>query len=311
MISAVTIDKTASATIIARRRSKADEGMPRLSTAVGRTMVAMVSELQLLGVDFTSAPSRRKPITVARGALAGTRVSLHGLEELRDFAAFEALLRSPGPWLGAFDFPFGLPRPFADDVAPGADAAGLMAALQARCARRIDFRALVDRWGNARPAGQRLLHRRTDGAGAVSSTSPLQTRYVPVGFMYFEGMARLLAAGVHLPGLHEGDRARIALEAYPGRLAGELLGRRSYKNGADDARLIARRDLLTALELGRVACGLRVKLSPAQHDAVAADAQGDRIDALLCLVQAAQASRTPNYGLPNDVDPVEGWIVGA
>jgi hypothetical protein len=272
---------------------------------------AMHPERRLLGVDFTSAPSRRKPITVARGTLTGARVTLQGIDELTDFASFEALLRAPGPWLGAFDFPFGLPRPFADDVAPGADAAGLMAVLQARCVRRLDFRALVDRWGNERPAGQRLLHRRTDAAGTVSSTSPLQTRYVPVGFMYFEGMARLLDSGVHLPGLHEGDRARIALEAYPGRLAAELLGRRSYKNGADDARLIARRDLLTALELGRAACGLRVKLSPAQHDAIAADAQGDRIDALLCLVQAAHASRTPGYGLPSDVDPVEGWIVGA
>ena len=114
----------------------------------------------------------------------------------------------------------------------------------------------------------------------------------------------------HLKGDFGRSLAQIA-EAYPGRLAGELLGRRSYKNGADDARLIARRDLLTALELGRTACGVRVKLSPAQHDLIAADAQGDRIDALLCLVQAAHASRTPNYGLPSDVDPVEGWIVGA
>jgi hypothetical protein len=34
----------------------------------------------------------------------------------------------------------------------------------------------------------------------------------------------LLAAGVHLPGLHEGDPQRVALEAYPGLLAREVLG---------------------------------------------------------------------------------------
>ena len=66
--------------------------------------------LQLLGIDFTSAPTRRKPITVARGTLAGSRLALQRVDALHDFAAFEALLREPGPWLGAFDFPFGLPR---------------------------------------------------------------------------------------------------------------------------------------------------------------------------------------------------------
>jgi Protein of unknown function (DUF429) len=267
--------------------------------------------LRLVGVDFTSAPTRSKPIVVARGTLTGRRLALQRIEPLTDFAAFEALLREPGPWLGGFDFPFGLPRAFADAIAPDADAASLMAALQRRCARRMDFRALVDDWGNQRPPGQRLIHRRTDLAGSVKSTSPLQTRYVPVGFMYFEGMSRLLASGAHLPGLHEGDRQRVALEAYPGRLAGELIGRRSYKNGADADRLIARKEMLTALELGRGAHGLRVAVSAAQHDTMAADAQGDFLDALLCLVQAAWASTQPGWGLPAEVDPLEGWIVSA
>jgi hypothetical protein len=267
--------------------------------------------MRLLGIDFTSAPTRRKPITVARGTLTGARLALQRIDTLADFAGFEALLREPGPWLGGFDFPFGLPRAFADHIAPAADAASLMAALQSRCARRMDFRALVDAWGNARPPGQRLLHRRTDLAAGVKSTSPLQTRYVPVGFMYFEGMSRLLASGAHLPGLHEGDRQRVALEAYPGRLADELIGRRSYKNGADAERLIARKEMLTALELGRLPGGLRVALSPAQHDLIAADAQGDLLDALLCLVQAARASTQPGWGLPALVDPVEGWIASA
>ena len=66
--------------------------------------------MQLLGVDFTSAPSPRKPITVARGTLRDACVSLQRVDALPDFAAFEALLREAGPWVGAFDLPFGLPR---------------------------------------------------------------------------------------------------------------------------------------------------------------------------------------------------------
>jgi hypothetical protein len=266
---------------------------------------------QLIGVDFTSAPTRRKPVTVARGSMLGATLKLQRLDALPTLAGFEALLAEPGPWLGAFDFPFGLPREFVDSLGLGASAAAVSVELHRRCARRMDFRALVDAWGNARPPGRRLVHRATDTAMAgVQSTSPLQTRYVPVGFMYFEGFSRLLAAGVHLPALHEGDASRVALEAYPGFVAHELIGRRSYKNSDEADRLIARKDLVDALEQGRWR-GLRIRLTHAQREALVDDASGDRLDAVLCLLQAGWAATAPNHGLAPRVDPVEGWITGA
>lgn len=111
---------------------------------------------------------------------------------------------------------------------------------------------------------------------------------------------------------------RVALEAYPGVLARELLGRRSYKS--DDKakqssdRLIARKDLVTGLEAGRTRLGLRLKLTHAQRDALVDDAKGDSLDAVLCLVQAAwglqqHAGGDSLYGLPAGLDPLEGWIV--
>jgi hypothetical protein len=142
----------------------------------------------------------------------------------------------------------------------------------------------------------------------------------PVAYMLHAGVPRLLAAGVHIPGLHEGDRRRVALEGYPGLLARELLGNRSYKS--DDKakqnaeRLIARKDLLTALEMGKTRLKLRLKLTHAQRDALVDDAKGDSLDAVLCLMQAAwahdrHAEGRSNYGLPPGLDPLEGWIITA
>ncbi len=139
----------------------------------------------------------------------------------------------------------------------------------------------------------------------------------PVAWMMHAGVPRLIAAGVHFPGLHDGDPQRVALEAYPGLLARELIARQSYKS--DDSakrtpdRLIARMDILAALETGRTRLGLRLKLSHAQRDTLVADATGDSLDAVLCLVQAAWAHREgpPRWGLPENIDPLEGWIVTA
>ncbi len=264
---------------------------------------------RLLGVDFTCAPSKRKPITVAHGTLRGAVLRLERLEELPSLGAFEDFLSQPGPWLGAFDFPFGLPRAFVQAHSLGNSTAAVVDELHRRCAQRMAFRALVDSWGNTQPAGQRLLHRRTDNAmPGISSTSPLQTRYVPVGFMYYEGVSRLVRAGVQLPGMHAGDAQRQAVEGYPGLLAYELLGRRSYKNTDTPDRLIARKDAVDALEQGRTRLGLRLKLSHAQRDALTSDASGDRLDAVFCLAQAAWVSGQPGCGMPAAFDAVEGWI---
>ena len=67
---------------------------------------------------------------------------------------------------------------------------------------------------------------------------------------------------------------------------------------------------------GRTRLGLRLKLSPAQHDHLASDAKGDRLDAVLCLLQAGWAdlqreAGDPRCGLPPGMDPVEGWILTA
>ncbi len=265
----------------------------------------------LAGIDFTSRPTRRKPITVAIGQSDGASVRLARLDRHVSFESFAAWLRTPGPWLGAFDFPFGLPRELVETLAWPREWAALMSHYAALSREQI--RATFAAFCDARPVGAKFAHRACD----VPAGSSPSMKWVnpPVAYMLHAGVPLLIAAGVHMPALHEGDATRVALEAYPGLLARELIGARSYKSDAvakqTAERLIARKDLIEALEQGRTRLGLRLRLTHAQRDALAADASGDELDAVLCLVQAAWAAREPGYGLPAQIDPLEGWIVSA
>ena len=267
--------------------------------------------MHLIGVDFTSAPTVKKPITVARGRLQGARVSLQRIDALPTLAAFEGLLREPGPWLGAFDFPFGLPRELIEALDWPREWLSSMRHYVALT--RPQIRDTFAAFCAVRPVGRKFAHRACD----VPAGSSPSMKWVnpPVAFMLHAGVPRLIDAGLHLPALHEGDASRIALEAYPGLLARELIGRRSYKSDErkmqTPERLIARKDIVDALEQGRTRLALRLHLTHAQRDALVADAAGDRLDAVLCLMQAAWAVQRPGHGLPVAVDPLEGWIVTA
>jgi hypothetical protein len=57
--------------------------------------------------------------------------------------------------------------------------------------------------------------------------------------------------------------------------------------------------------------GVRLRVTHAQRDALVADASGDALDAVLCLMQAAWANGQADHGMPAVVDSLEGWIVTA
>jgi hypothetical protein len=267
--------------------------------------------LPLAGIDFTSRPTKRKPVTVALGELERGVARLTRLDLHEHFDTFAQWLRTPGPWLAACDFPFGLPRELVTTLGWPTEWLPLMRHYSALS--REEIRDTFAAFCAARPEGGKFAHRACDGP--AGSSPSMKWVNPPVAFMLHAGVPLLLDAGVHLPGLRAGDPQRVAVEGYPGLLARELIGRRSYKS--DDKarhtpeRLIARKDLVDALEQGRSRLGLRLRLSHAQRDALVADASGDALDAVLCLMQAAWASLQPGHGLPAGADPLEGWIVTA
>jgi hypothetical protein len=266
----------------------------------------------LAGIDFTSRPTKRKPITVALGTSDGASVKLVRLDRHVSFDDFAAWLRTPGPWLGAFDFPFGLPREAVRDLGWPLE----WEALVAHCAAlgRAGLRAAFDAYRATRPVGDKYPHRATDLPAA--SHSPIKLVNPPVALMFLEGARRLAAAGVHVPGLRTGDGARVAVEAYPG-LAARAITRASYKSDEarrqTPARRAARAAIVRRLRRDGGPLGVRLDGERALLAALVDDPSGDALDAALAALQAAWCwrRRARNFGLPRRIDPLEGWIATA
>ena len=264
--------------------------------------------MQVFGVDFTSSPRSNKSIACVRAEIVEDLLIAEKPEHWLDFAAFEAALAEPGPWVAALDFPFGQSERFIRNIGwPRAwrEYVGLVAGLS-----REAFCAALEDYKRDRAKGDKEHKRETDIA--ARSISPQKLYGVPVAKMFFEGAPRVLRSGVSVPGVLDGDPNRIVVEGYPGALARHMIGNRSYKSDVAAKQtcdhLAARREILDMLRNGALlpTHGLRVEAD----DSISEDPGADGLDALLCAVQAAAAwiRRDESYGAPDGMNPNEGWI---
>ncbi len=291
--------------------------MPSLArqSAMNKKIVSFVENavMEIWGVDFTSRPTRQKAITVARGHLHESEFRLAVVDHIETFDGFESLLLEAGPWIAAFDFPFGLPREFCAEIGwlkPSTNWPAVTKKLAA--ISREDLTNHCRAYCDARPAGSKFAHRAVD---RLAGSSP-SMKWVnpPVVYMLKEGAPRLLGAGVDIPGQHHGDKSRIALEAYPGFLARSIT-KASYKNDQrakqTPALFAARQQILETLLSGKYSLAIKLVATKAMQKMLQQDASGDTLDAVLCALQAAWAyeRRDQNFGLPANIDPLEGWIV--
>lgn len=269
--------------------------------------------MQILGIDFTSRPTRKKPITCVRAEFDGEVLSVASgdegaCERWSSFSEFEDNLTRPGSWIAEIDFPFGLSRKFIENI--GWPPTWREYVLYAKSLGRAEFRRKLDDYRQRRESRDREHQRKADRL--AKSISPQKLYGVPVGLMFFEGAPRLVRSGVTIPMLQEGDPNRIVVEAYPGVLARNL-GARRYKSNSrkdqTDQHLAHRRELLATLSGG--AAKQRYGFEIIAPDTLCDDPTGDELDALLAAIQAAWAWRNKdqNFGIPIDADKLEGWIV--
>ncbi len=322
--------------------------------------------VRVLGLDVTATPCPRKPLTLAMCALAPGEggapdndmsdtppvLTLHELRELHGLDDLDRLFggqldasfaggdgTTGDGWVLGIDAALAQPLELVDELGWPRDWAGYAALCGAM--DRAAFRDLLRGVSAARPAGQKYLYRAC--CRRAGAASPMNTVRPPVALMFHAVAPRLAAQAVHVPILRPLSHAdRVALEAYPGWLARQLIGRAPYKGG-DSSDRTARREARAALLRGLAGLAGHPDDAPHGPDAVPApsstglpslairwdadhearmldDPEADLLDALLCAVLAAVSTLRPGYGLPDSSAPpcgvtpaqlgVEGWIAG-
>ena len=271
-----------------------------------------MEDVRIYGLDFTSAPGRRKPLIAVGCAFDGDTLRSDNAEEMTSFAAFEEFLRKPGPWVCGMDFPFGQPRSLVEARGWPAGWEGYVGEV-ARIGKSA-FEDAIRSDMTTRPSGSKWRYRATDRRSGSSSAMMLFR--VPVGKMFFQGAPRLLASDVSVEPCRPTGDARVSVESYPAVVARALLGRRSYKrDGEPDTpeRRAARETLIAGLESPalRERYGFGVRLGEGWKEDLVGDPSADALDSLLCAIQAAWSytRRNHGWGVPKDCDRDEGWIV--
>jgi len=269
--------------------------------------------MRIFGIDFTSAPNHKKPITCAVCVLQDNHLKVQDCLKLVSFSDFEAFLLSSGPWLAALDFPFGQPSRFIANLKWPEEWEDYVQIITSM--GKKEFEEILKRYAEARATGDKLHLRTTDIlAGA---RSPMMLYRVPVGKMFFEGATRLLRANVSILPCRPTANTRIVVEGYPALVARRFIAKQSYKSDERSKqtkdRKIARREIVQGLRSGEIEkwYGLKVELSDEMSEKLVEEPMGDELDAVLCSVQGGWSwqQKFSGYEIPEVCKRTEGWIV--
>ncbi len=268
--------------------------------------------MRIYGSDFTSAPSKRKPITLAACSLQAGVLRVDDFERLTNFGAFEAFLMRSGTWVAGLDFPFGQPQKLIDNLGLPKNWSAYVEHIEAM--GKQEWVAAMQRYMAPRDKGDKLHFRAVDKLAGAQS--PMKMSFIPVGRMFYEGAPRLLHSGANVLPNRPNKSRRTVLEVYPALVARQFVGRGSGYKSDDTAKQTdaARHKRERIVDGLRSHCtdvyGFAVDLPAPLAGVFINDATGDTLDAFLGAVQAAWAytQHDNNYGIPPGISPAEGWI---
>jgi hypothetical protein len=266
--------------------------------------------MQVCGLDFTSAPAKRKPLVAVGCRLDGNTLHLEGSHEMASFDGLEEFLKRPGPWVCGMDFPFGQPKTLIESLGWPKSWEGYVG--EVASLSKDEFEGLLRADLAQRPRGQKYRYRLADRR--AGSSSAMSLFYVPVGKMFFRGGPILLRSGVSVVPCRENSDTRTAVESYPALVARRLIGRTAYKNDDPKKQTPHQREvrerLVNGLRSSDLAAGygLTVGMDEGWRERLVEEPAADTLDSLLCAVQVAWAYRSVDWGIPLECDADEGWI---
>jgi len=269
--------------------------------------------MKIYGLDFTSAPSLKKPIACIECSSEShfPLLKMVRLMKFSSFEGFEAFLGVEGPWVAAMDFPFGLPRRLIANLFWPGSWKKYVEFISAMGLKRFELQLANYRMGQ--PTGDKHHLRFADAL--AGSCSPMMLYGVPVGKMFFQGAPRLLRSGVSLLPCHPTAEDRVVLEGYPALVARKWIGKRSYKSDESTKQTHNKEEMRRAIIAGlrsshlRIHYDLDLEMSDTLARECVLDPSGDTLDAVLCSIQAAWAFAQRDFGIPLQCDKDEGWIV--
>jgi hypothetical protein len=139
--------------------------------------------LRIYGLDFTSAPSRKKPLRLAECRLEDAVLEVQSFECLTTFQVFEDFLWRDGAWVCGMDFPFGQPRELITALEWPSKWDEYVAAVARH--NKEAFENQVAEYMAGRDVGEKHLYRCTDNA--AEAQSPMRFHGTPVGKMFYQG----------------------------------------------------------------------------------------------------------------------------
>ena len=266
--------------------------------------------MQIVGLDFTSAPTQTKPLIMAVGHMERNQLTLQMIHRWHTFELLEAWLGQSPHCVAGFDCALGLPLRFLQNFEWETDWAQMIA--RVRALGKTEFVRAVREYSRVRAKGDRYHFRHTDKLAGAQS--PMQMDYIPVGKMFYEGATRLETFGANLPAHRVTASACTVVEVYPALFVRALTGvKGGYKSEQNPAHGFNQRaHLLEQLTMGAARFyDVEIHLSEADQACCLADHKGDTLDAVLAMIQAAWAyqQRDHNYGIPTTIPRAEGWIV--
>jgi hypothetical protein len=280
---------------------------------------------------------------------------LHPLQSKKagDFTSFESWLSGSGEWttneewVAGLDFPFGMAIeaiehfgwcPTGSSTPSWEEYLGVL--FQTKSQR--EFRELIEGWRHTsrkNDKGDFVRVRRSRLTDKLASSGTPMNFYPPVVCpMFFQGAKRLLdfATGVSIvPVRPIAESTKQIVEAYPRLVSNTVIrSQDSYKEKSskkhkdknqqsvirqqdEHARENRRKSIIQAFSDGAVQeqYGFEITLSEDLKNECVEDIDGDKIDSVLCAIQAAWACRHPNKGMPEfglhvlrDRVRLEGWI---